>query len=131
MLGQHQFATPRPSGIRAIAVWSSVSVKRYRGKKSHILSRLATGKEVAPGKNARLFGLVSGTKSELFIQGLLMELEGGHRNSVIKRRNPIGLGSFVLTVLWYYMVTSLMMELEGGHRNSVIKRRNPIEFGLV
>ncbi|GBP84419.1 hypothetical protein EVAR_47806_1 [Eumeta japonica] len=65
---------------------------------------------------------------------LMMELEGGHRNSVIKRRNPIefGLVSFVLTsTLILYGNQRLMMELEGGHRNSVIKRRNPIEFGLV
>ncbi|GBP38755.1 hypothetical protein EVAR_22404_1 [Eumeta japonica] len=63
-----------------------------------------------------------------------MELEGGHRNSVIKRRNPIefGLVCFVLTsTLILYGNQRLMMELEGGHRNSVIKRRNPIEFGLV
>ncbi|GBP52141.1 hypothetical protein EVAR_21272_1 [Eumeta japonica] len=76
-----------------------------------------------------------------------MELEGGHRNSVIKRRNPIefGLVRFVLTsTLILYGNQGLMMEpegghrnsrdmmeLEGGHRNSVIKRRNPIEFGLV
>ncbi|GBP62106.1 Cell adhesion molecule 3 [Eumeta japonica] len=34
---------------------------------------------------------------------LMMELEGGHRNSVIKRRNPIEFG--LLTSTWYYMVT--------------------------
>ncbi|GBP56862.1 hypothetical protein EVAR_41610_1 [Eumeta japonica] len=76
-----------------------------------------------------------------------MELEGGHRNSVIKRRNPIefGLVRFVLTstLILYgnqglmmeledgHRNSRLMMELEGGHRNSVIKRRNPIEFGRV
>ncbi|GBP41905.1 hypothetical protein EVAR_31668_1 [Eumeta japonica] len=58
----------------------------------------------------------------------------GHKNSVIKRRNPIefGLVSFVLmSTLILYGNQGLMMELEGGHRNHVIKRRNPIEFGLV
>ncbi|GBP93153.1 hypothetical protein EVAR_44532_1 [Eumeta japonica] len=46
-------------------------------------------------------------------QGLMMELEGGHRNSVIKRRNPSSLGSFLkyFDTLWYQR---LMMELEGG-----------------
>ncbi|GBP43807.1 hypothetical protein EVAR_82238_1 [Eumeta japonica] len=59
-----------------------------------------------------------------------MELEDGHRNSVIKRRNPIefGLVRFALTsTLILYGNQRLMMELEGGHRNSVIKRRNPID----
>ncbi|GBP74519.1 hypothetical protein EVAR_84873_1, partial [Eumeta japonica] len=48
-----------------------------------------------------------------------MEPEGGHRNSVIKRRNPIEFGSFdsVLTsTLILYGNQRLMMELEGGHR---------------
>ncbi|GBP77466.1 hypothetical protein EVAR_56076_1 [Eumeta japonica] len=63
---------------------------------------------------------------------LMMEPEGGHRNSVIKRRNPSSLGSFdSSSTLILYGNQGLMMELEGGHRNSVIKRRNPIEFGLV
>ncbi|GBP80805.1 hypothetical protein EVAR_47291_1 [Eumeta japonica] len=59
---------------------------------------------------------------------LMMELEGGHRNSVIKRRNPIEFWArlIVLTsTLILYGNQRLMMELEGGHRNSVIKRRNP------
>ncbi|GBP82938.1 hypothetical protein EVAR_99729_1 [Eumeta japonica] len=51
-----------------------------------------------------------------------MELEGSHRNSVIKRCNPIEfrLVRFVLTsTLILYGNQSLMMELEGGHRNSL------------
>ncbi|GBP66116.1 hypothetical protein EVAR_51285_1 [Eumeta japonica] len=71
---------------------------------------------------------------EEIMKRLMMELEGGHRNSVIKRRNPIefGLVRFLLTsTLILYGNQRLMMEPEGGHRNSVIKRRNPIEFGLV
>ncbi|GBP83105.1 hypothetical protein EVAR_84869_1 [Eumeta japonica] len=66
-----------------------------------------------------------------------MELEDGHRNSVIKRRNPSSLGSFDS---YEYFDNRKASDdgagssddgAEGGHRNSVIKRRNPIEFGLV
>lgn len=61
----------------------------------------------------------------------MLELEGGHRNSVKKRLNTIELGLvwFVSTrTLCLYSIQGLMMESQGVHRNSVMKRHNPSLF---
>ncbi|GBP85202.1 hypothetical protein EVAR_47638_1 [Eumeta japonica] len=103
-------------------------IKRCNPIKFGLVSFVLTSTLILYGNQGLMMALEGGHRNS----GLMMELGGGHRNSIIKQRNPIEFRpfSFVLTsTLILYGNHGLMMELEGGHRNSVIKRRNPISLG--
>lgn len=65
---------------------------------------------------------------------VIMELESGQSEYVIKRRNTIefGLIRFILPcTLILDGKQGLMMKLEVSHRKSVIKRHNTVEFDFI